>query len=74
MRFSTKFLCDLDDSIQKAITGYMRRRETWHKSFALFPHNIGNGECAWLEYVERKRGPRNVWGARAWLYRPVTPE
>jgi hypothetical protein len=27
----------------------------WHKWFAWYPVHLGNGDCRWLEYVERRK-------------------
>lgn len=30
------------------------RRQKWHRWFALWPVNVGDGHYAWLELVERR--------------------
>ena len=31
-----------------------KRYNDWHKRFAWFPIKVGNHDCRWLEFVERK--------------------
>lgn len=30
------------------------KREEWHRFFALWPRRVGDFECRWLEFIEKK--------------------
>lgn len=47
-----KFNCGLTWAEKIAINNELRQQ--WHKWFALIPRRVGNKECRWLEYIERK--------------------
>ena len=40
-----------------------QEREQWHEWFALYPVNIGGGQCAWLEAVQRKQEIGSIYGS-----------
>ena len=49
---------------------WYKRLTNWHRHFALIPVRLGDEECRWLEYVERKGtllafGHGWVWDYRA---------
>jgi hypothetical protein len=53
-----------------------RAEREWHPYFALFPVEVGDGETAWLETVERRlKYPKNpptimaTWHTRSYEYK-----
>jgi hypothetical protein len=65
-----RFYCGPSPKEQnEVIAGKLRE---WHRWFAFLPINIGNDQCAWLEFVERRypnaeamRGSGALWKGNA---------
>lgn len=72
-----KFKCGLTKSelAAREIQVQMRRISLceWHKWFAWFPVKVDDGDCRWLEYVERRyRNAYFEWFDRAFIdYRAI---
>lgn len=49
-----------------------QRITQWHRWFAWYPVRIADGDCRWLEYVERKATYWCGWDSDGyyWYYRP----
>lgn len=47
-----KFNCGLTSIERRKLK--FNKLGNWHKFFCLVPRRMPNGECRWLEYVERK--------------------
>ena len=51
-----KFECGPTREEKRAIRCKADRawRHHWHRWFALMPRRVADGDCRWLEYIERK--------------------
>ena len=47
---------------------FERNLRQWHSWFAWHPVRLESGECAWLEWVERRGEPRWSWGEWFWYW------
>lgn len=43
-------------------------KEQWHDFFPLWPRRVGDGDCRWLEYIERKGDYRTCWASGGWSW------
>lgn len=61
---------DCDKRKRKA-AAKLEAQKQWHKSFALWPHKVGQGDCRWLEYVECKLEWSYRFNQYVWEYRAI---
>ena len=45
------------------------RLKNWHRWYAWFPIQVGNHDCRWLEWIERKGDHACYGGDWFWEYR-----
>ncbi len=45
-----------------------KRLTNWHSWYALFPTRVGNHDCRWMEWIERKGKYSNYGGDWFWEY------
>jgi hypothetical protein len=66
------------DKLRQARRKRMQAECEWEPWFAWFPVRIREGDCRWLEYVERKRWWSHsdivwasAWATTKWEYRVI---
>jgi hypothetical protein len=65
-----KFNCG--PSLYERLEARDKRRQEWHRFFALFPRRVGPNDCRWLEVIERKGYLWSCYGDWwEWKYRPL---
>jgi hypothetical protein len=50
----------------------LKMLRAWHPWFAWRPVRVGESDCRWLEYVERREVSKDRYDAFLWEYRPLT--
>lgn len=46
----------------------VQKKLDWHRKFAWWPVRVGQYDCRWLEFVERKGRIGASWGGVVWEY------
>lgn len=49
-------------------------KKDWHRIFALWPRRVGQRQCIWLGYVERKGDYVGYEEYGGWFWKYRTPE
>lgn len=73
MKFKCGYTRDERLAREAARRAEQKRIEDWHRIFAIMPHQVAEGDCRWLEYIERKL----IWeegcysSESRWIYRAI---